>query len=230
MSAIKKFVTLLFLLSAVNSMAQTVVVKKEEQRVKGAAAYGFSTTLESSQEEVNAAMMRYMKTFGKPKQPDAVIINAETLLNGEAYAKPLYALVKGSSTRATAWMGINLSEWGADSTAIITKLENFVKSFGVNFYRDKIQAQVDEAQRAVEAVEKQQQRTQNENKNLQQKVVNNTNEYIQLTKALKNNRTDSVTLQLRLIANRKNQDSLVVVLDQVKKAVELQKDRQRKVN
>lgn len=230
MSAIKKFLTLLFLLSVVSSMAQTVVVKKEEQRVKGAVAYGFSTTMEANQEEVNTAMTRYMKTFGKPKQSDAVIINAETLLNGEVYAKPLYALVKGSSTRAAAWMGINLSEWGADSTAIVTKLENFVKSFGVNFYRDKIQAQVDEAQRAVEAVEKQQQRATNENKNLQQKVVNNTNEYIQLTKAIKNNRADSVTLQLRLIDNRKNQDSLIVVLDKVKKAVELQKDRQRKVN
>ncbi|MFN7705662.1 MAG: hypothetical protein ACK5OS_13650, partial [Chryseotalea sp.] len=63
-----------------------------------------------------------------------------------------------------------------------------------------------------------------------QKVVNNTNEFVQLTKALQSNRADSVLLQQKLVFNKKAQDSLVLVLDKVKKAVEFQKEKQRKVN
>ncbi|MFN9502894.1 MAG: hypothetical protein ACK57K_16360, partial [Chryseotalea sp.] len=133
--------------------------------------------------------------------------------------------------QATAWIGLQATSKNKDSVEQAAKpLEFLVKTFGVNFYRDKIQAQIDEAQRSVEAVEKQQQRTLSEQKTLNQKVVNNTNEFVQLTKALQSNRADSVLLQQKLVFNKKAQDSLVLVLDKVKKAVEFQKEKQRKVN
>lgn len=230
MLAPKKFLSIgLFLTSSV-LCAQTVTVTKSQQRVKGENAFGYSTSLDAVKGEVNASLLKYMRTFGKPKQQDDLIVVPETTLNGQTFAKPLYAIVTGAGAAAKAWIGVSLKDWSADSANVPTQLEGFVKTFGVNFYRDKIQAQIDEAQQAVEAVDKQQQRNLNENKTLQQKIANNKNEYEQLKKALQNNRADSVSLFLKLDENQKSKDSLQMVSEKVKKALEFQKERQRKVN
>lgn len=230
MLAPKKFFSICLFLTSTLLCAQTVTVTKSEQRVKGENAIGYSTSLEAAKGEVNASLMKYMRTFGKPKQQNDLIAVPETTLNGKTYAKPLYALVSGSGATAKAWIGVSVKDWSTDSANVTTQLEGLLKTFGVNFYRDKIQAQIDEAQQAVEAVDKQQQRNLNENKNLQQKIVNNKNEYEQLKRALQNNRTDSVSLFLKMDENKKSKDSLQMVSEKVKKALEFQKERQRKVN
>jgi hypothetical protein len=223
-----KFFFLGLLIISSNVYSQTIVVKQEVQRIKGENVAGYSTTLEAGKSEVMTALNRYLKTFGKVKNQDAVLTVAEPLVNGQLQKNPLVGIVTGNEQKATAWMGHAASN---DSAAVDgSMVEGLVKTFGLNFYRDKIQGQIDEAQRAVEAVEKQQQRTLSENKTLTQRVTNNTSEYKQLVKAIQSNRADSVNLQLRLAQNKKAQDSLVVVLEKVKKAVEIQKERQRKVN
>ena len=226
----KKFLPLCLLFASAMGWAQTVVVVKADQRVKGEKAFGYATNLEATKTEVYASLLKYMKTFGKAKQQDNLLVITETTLNGQTYSKPLYAMVSGTGPNAKAWMGVNLKEWSADSANITTQLEGMVKTFGVNFYRDKIQGQIDEAQQALDAVEKQQQRTSNENKSLLQKIDNNRNEHVQLLKALQSNRADSVTLFFKLEENKKSKDSLVMVSEKVKKVLEFQKEKQRKVN
>ncbi|MFN7490414.1 MAG: hypothetical protein ACK5QK_11850, partial [Chryseotalea sp.] len=198
---------------------------------KGEPAFGYVTSLDAPKDEVQNSLQRYLKTFGRVKTQDDVLVVNEPTINGQLYKTPLVGYAKGGTAQATAWIGLQATSKNKDSVERAAKpLEFLVKTFGVNFYRYKIQAQIDEAQRAVEAVEKQQQRTLSEQKTLNQKVVNNTNEFVQLTKALQSNRADSVLLQQKLVFNKKAQDSLVLVLDKVKKAVEFQKEKQRKVN
>lgn len=230
MTVMKKFVVLIFALSFQFAYSQTVIVKQENQKAKGERIYAYATTLDATKEEVNAALLKYMKTFGKARQQDETITVTETILNGQMYPKPLYANAIGGGNNSTAWIGINLQTWGPDSAKVVSQLERWVKEFGVNFYRDKIQVQINEAQRAVEAVDKQQLRTQNENKNIQQRLENNRLEYQQLKKAIQLNRADSVALILKMSDNKKVKDSLTIVSEKVKKALEFQKDRQRKVN
>jgi hypothetical protein len=229
MSVTIKF-AFLFLLFSSSLFSQSVLVTKQKERVKGENAFGYATTLDAPREEVNTSLQRYLKTFGKPKLQQEIWVVAETSLNGEIVAKPLYSIAKAAGVKTSVWMGVSLKEWGPDSLKITTSLEGFVKTFGVNFYRDKIQAQIDEAQRAVDAVLKQQQRTATENKNLLQRTENNKNERMQLTRALQNNRQDSVNLKIRFEQNLQSKDSLQLVLEKVKSALEFQKERQRKVN
>jgi hypothetical protein len=226
----KKFLFLLLLAPAF-AFGQTVNVSSQSHKVKGEPAFGFVTTLDAPKDEVQTSLQRYLKTFGRVKNQDDVLVVNEPTINGRVYKTPLVGYAKGGTAQATAWIGLQATAKNKDSVEQAAKpLEFLVKTFGVNFYRDKIQAQIDEAQRAVEAVEKQQQRTVSEQKTLNQKVINNTNEFVQLTKALQSNRADSVLLQQKLVLNKKAQDSLVLVMDKVKKAVEFQKEKQRRVN
>lgn len=226
----KKFLSTGFILVSCSLLAQNVVPTKSEQRIKGEKAIGYSTPIQGTKAEVNASLLKYMRSFGKPKQQEEILVVLETTLNGQAYTKPLYAQTKTDGEFTTAWIGVNLKEWGADSAAVTTQLESLVKRFGVSFYHEKIQVQIDEAQQAVEAVEKQEQRTQTENRNIQQRIENNKKEHAQLKRMIQNNRTDSVNLFLRLEQNKRSTDSLRIVSDKVKRALSFQKERQQKVN
>lgn len=230
MNAMKKFVLVPFLLVYVISFGQTVVVKREKQKIKNDNIYSFSTTLDANAEDVNSALLKFLKNYGKPKQQEEAIVLAECIINGQAFTKALYGGTRQANAVTYAWIGVNLKDWAADSAMVVSRLEAMVKEFGVNFYRDKIQVQIDEAQRAVDIVSKQQQRTLNEQQSIQQKIENNKKEYQQLLKAIQKNRSDSVALVLRLDKNKASTDSLRVVSDKVKQALVFQKERQGKVN
>jgi hypothetical protein len=230
MNAMKKFVLIPFLLISVLSFGQTVVVKKEKQKIKNDNIYSFATTLDASTTEVNSALLKFLKGYGKPKQQEEAIVLAECIVSGQAYTKPLYGSTRQAGAVTQAWIGVNLKEWAADSAMIVSRLEAMVKEFGVNFYRDKIQVQIDEAQRAVDIVNRQQQRTLNEQQNIQQKIESNKKEYQQLLRDIQKNRADSAALVIRMNQNKAGTDSLRVVSDKVKQALVFQKERQGKVN
>lgn len=225
-----KKLSAVFLIGVQCAAAQTVEVVSQNKPLAGKKLTGFVTTLEAAKDEVTPAVMRYLKVYGKPKQQETHIQLLETTLNGQVFANPLYALVAPTTTGSTLWLGISKTEWGADSSKILPQLEQIAKSMGVAFYRDKIQAQIDEAQQAVQAVERQQQRTANEEQNILQRTENNKREYRNLKTAIQRNRADSVTLYLKRQQNMRSSDSLRMVSDKVRKALFFQQERQRKVN
>jgi hypothetical protein len=80
------------------------------------------------------------------------------------------------------------------------------------------------------AVEKQQQRLATQERDLNMKMEDNKREKIQLKKAIETNKLDSATLILKLAKNKHDTDSLIIVNEQVKKVVEANKEKQKKVN
>jgi hypothetical protein len=227
----KKFSFLMILLFVVGLVTgQTVKVRKDKSHVKGEHLEGFAVELDAPLSEVNAYYLKFLKTMGKVKQSDGITVS-EPNLNGLAYAQPLFASVKDNGTKSTAWIGINIKTWEkADAEKVNKELEKIMYDFGVKFYRDRIQVQVDESLRAAQAVEKQQQRLVNENKNLNAKLEDNKREKIQLEKSLENNKLEKESLLLKVEQNKKAQDSVAVAGGQVKKVVESHRDKQRKVN
>jgi hypothetical protein len=213
-----------------NIFAQTVKVKKESTRIKSENTDGFEVELQGTEEEVQSALNKLMKTFGKTKSSDNTIAVAEPLVLGKKYLSPVYALTKVQANTTSAWIGIKKNEWPADADVINQELEKTLYDFGVNFYRDKIQKQVDEATRASLAVERQQQRMLNQNKELTTRLEDNKREKLQLEKQLEENRIEFETLTKKLAQNKKDQDSVAIAGGQIKKVVEMHKDRQIKVN
>jgi hypothetical protein len=129
-----------------------------------------------------------------------------------------------------AWIGSKSPGQDADASNINAALEKLIADFGVKYYRDKIQVQIDETNRAYQAVEKQKQRLVNENKTLLTKVEDNKREKIQLEKALENNKLENETLLKRIEKNKLDQDSVALAGEQIKKVAEIYKEKQRKVN
>ncbi len=227
----KKFTILLSILCfTVSTFAQTVKVKKDEARVKGENLSGYAVDLDGKSEEVTSALTKYFKALGKTRQGEGFMILTESTINGSSYKSPVYGVIKESGSTTTAWIGVKKEEWGDGADNISKEIEKLVYEFGVKFYRDKIQVQIDESVRAFQAVEKQQQRLVTQQRDLNMRLEDNKREKIQLEQSVENNKLQYQVLLLKIENNKKAQDSMVVVNEQVKKVVEANREKQKKVN
>ncbi|MGE0770653.1 MAG: hypothetical protein AB7K37_02990 [Cyclobacteriaceae bacterium] len=214
------------------AQAQTVKVEEQNKKIKGEDASGYQTTLEGAKEDVSAAWARFLKDVGKTKQALDYITVTDPAMGGTVYSKAIvYALSDGNAESTAVWLGIIESEWKVNDISLVTKeLEKLTYQFGVKYYRDKIQAQIDEAVRALNAVERQQQRLVTQNRDLNIKLGNNEQEKVQLEKSLEANKLEHAVLLVKIENNKTSQDSVVEAGEQIKKVIELHKERQRKVN
>ena len=144
--------------------------------------------------------------------------------------KTLYGTVTGDDKKAQVWLGIDTAEWKTSSSAILERIEKLAYQFGVNFYRDQIQKEIDESQRAFEATEKQKVRLTNQVKDLNLRLSNNEQEKNHLEKSLEANSLEHAVLLQKLTNNKKSQDSVANAGVQIKKVLEAQKEKQKKVN
>lgn len=233
MTYLKNFGGIIFILVLTISMpsaAQTVKVKKEESRVKGENVPGYAVDLEGSNEDVNSALSKFLKAMGKAKQSDGVITLTESTINGAVYRTPVYGVAKTKGNITTAWLGIKKAEWGDGADAMNKELDKVIKEFGVQYYKDKIQAQIDESNRAAQAVDKQKQRLVTQNRDLNVKLEDNKREKLQLEKSIEKNNQEHDLLLKKIAKNKHDQDSVATAGEQVKKMVEVHKERQKKVN
>jgi len=232
MNLVKMFGIIALLIIPTANFAQKVTVTKSSERVKGNEISGYSTQLTGTLEEVSAAYSKYLKTLGKVKASGSQIQLSAAEISFTKYAAPLYATTQSKGEKIVVWLGLNPAEWPTpeQADAAMKDLEKVVYDFGVKFYRDRIQADIDESVRAQQAAEKQTLRLQNENKNLNSRLDFNQKEKIRLEKLLAENKLEYETLITAIAKNKKDQDSVAIATDQIKKMVETHKQRQSKVN
>ena len=228
----KKFLFFCTLCISTISYAQKVSVDKKNEKIKGDTAEGYATELEGKKDDVAAAFSRFIKDLGKVKSGNNYQFIEGPALGGTVYSTGVvYAQSKGNEEKASVWLGIKESEWTVNDIKLVeNQLEKMVYQFGVKFYRDKIQAQINEGQQASDAVVRQQQRLTNQNKELNIRLSNNAQEKIQLDKSLEANKLENLVLIQKIENNKHDQDSVKLAGEQIKKVIEAHKERQRKVN
>ena len=213
------------LIAPLASIAQAVDVKQETAWIDGAKMNGFQVDLVGSSEEVKTSLSRFLKSIGKPKTSGDHFEILEPTIAGKKSVDILYATSKTLGKTTAAWLGSSASE----ATGPDREIQRLVYDFAVTFYREKIQLQIDESLRALQAVEKQQLRLINQHKDLNNKIDNNGKEKIALEKALVQNKADLEDLTRKLVSNGQAQDSVAVAAEQIRKIVEMHRERQRKV-
>lgn len=212
--------------------AQKVVVSEREAKIVGENAAGYSSDLDANAADVRTAIAKFMKESGKTKTNGDMVTVSEPVINGTLYSKGfLYATTSGSDVKTRVWIGIIKNQWNAEEAdAVLKEIEQMTYRFGIKYYRDKIQQQIDEAQQAADAVTKQTQKTTNEGKSLQNKLTNNDQEKIKLEKALEANKLEDLVLKQKIVNNKKSLDSLAVASEKIQQVIQSHKERQGKVN
>lgn len=220
------------LFAATSTLAQKVTVSKKSEKVKGESAEGFATTLEAKSDDVAAAWSKYLKTLGKVKAGSGYDFVEGPAMGGTVYTTGIvYAKHDGNAETGTVWMGIRGDEWTVNDIKLVEEaVEKLVYQFGIKFYKDKIQAQIAEAQEALNIVSRKQQQLVNENKSLNTRLTSNEQQKIQLEKSLEANKLEHLVLQQKIVNNKKAQDSVAATTVPIKRAIEVHQERLRKVN
>lgn len=229
----KKLVVMLgFLAFSPLLQAQKVTVNKKSDKVKGESAEGYTTTLDGKKEDVAVAWAKYIKTFGRVKSGSGYDFIENPAMGGTVYTSGiLYAKNDGNVESGSVWLGIRADEWTVNDIKIVEEtMEKLVYQFGIKFYKDKIQAQINEAQQALNIVVRKQQQLVGENKSLNSKLTNNEQQKIQLEKSLEANKLEHLVLQQKIVNNKKAQDSVAATTVPIKRAIEMHQERLRKVN
>jgi hypothetical protein len=210
--------------------AQTVKIKKENAGVKNASVAGYIVSLDGTSSEVTSAFVKYLKGYGKVKQGDLITVSEPTVV-GIKYISSLYGLTQAKDNATTAWLGFDRTTLTKEQISTLDKaLEKMLYDFSVQYYRNKIQVQVDESSRAAQAVDRQQQKLINEGKVLGTRLEDNRREKVQLEKSVANNKAEHEALLKRIEKNKHDSDSVAQAGLQVKKVVEMHREKQRKVN
>jgi hypothetical protein len=207
--------------------AQTIVVEKESARIEGQNISGYQVQLSAGENEVRNSLIKYLKGLGKIKTTGDYMTMAEPVVTGKRYTGTLYAATKEVGNSSAAWIGMR-AESGEESS-LDRDLEKLTYEFGVAFHREKIQIEIDESLQALQAVEKQQLRLANQNKDLNSRIERNKRQKVELEKSLVDNKLELEDLTKNLKANAKARDSVAVATEQIRKVVEMHQERQRKV-
>jgi hypothetical protein len=228
----KKLAMMCLLFFAVSAYGQKVTVDKKGDKVKGESAEGYATTLDGKSEDVAAAWSKYIKILGKVKSGSDYQYIETPAMGGTVYTTGvLYARSAGNAESGTVWLGIRADEWTVNDIKIVEEsVKDLVYQFGIKFYKDKIQAQINEAQEALNIVARQQQRLVTENNSLHTKLVTNEQQRIQLEKSLEANKLEHLVLEQKIVNNKNAQDSVAATTVPIKRALQLHQERLRKVN
>jgi len=230
---IKKFFAITFTFLCATTFAQTVTVKKTNERVKSESVEGYSNELDGKFTDVNSQWNKFLKNIGKIKflSSEPVVVTAPNF-NGTVYPNGiLYAHIFDNGNTTRVWLGIQPKEWAdRDVDNVNKQLEKLAYQFGIQFYRSKVQTQIDETQQATDAVEKQRQRLFNQNKNLTTQLINNEQGKTRLEKALIVNGQEHETLKTKLELNKKAQDSIANAAVQIKRVMDAHQEKLNKIN
>ncbi len=217
----------------VSAQAQTVVVKKQSEKIKGESLEGFGVDVEGKKSDAANTLTKILKEHGKIKflSADPIIVT-NPMLSGALYEKGiLYATAKENNATTTLWIGTKASDWqGTDAETIDKQLEKLVYQTGIQFYRDQVQAQIDQTQQAADAVAKQISRTISQGQDLVKKLENNGQEKIKLENAIEFNKLENAVLKVKIENNKKAQDSLVSATANIQQMKQVHEDRLRKIN
>ena len=222
----------IMVLTAWSGWAQKVTTDKESRKIRGVEAEGHVTELAAPAESVSDAFSRYLRAIGKPRSSSGTTTVTSPTLGGTTWEKmTIYGESKGDLNKTKVWIGLVPAEWeGRDTEPMLAQIKDLVYQFGIKYYRDQIQIQIDETQGAMDATDRKLLKLSSQGTDLAGKLTANEQEKVRLEKALELNAASHILLVQKIEANKKAQDSLTNAAAQIRKVLDGQKDRQQKVN
>lgn len=218
---VQKYLFAVCCILSVSGYTQSIQVESQSLEIEGQPASGYQVIFHAAEEEVRTSLLRFAKSLGRPRTANNVITIAEPTINERKMSEPLFVTTQVVAGTTAAWFG-SRGDYADD-------LRDLAYHFGVTFHRERIQAQIDESMRALQAVERQLNRLTGQQRDLQQKMEANKREKEQLEQALVNNARELETLKQKLTTNSKAQDSVATAAEQIRRVVEMHRERQRNV-
>lgn len=226
----KKLSTILLLLFVINlATAQKVKVVESSEQLEKISRSGMSTIIELDKKNVEKLWEKQLKTYGKVESSKGVYtIPVAKIPSVSSSPCIVTSVVKSSGKGTQIWWSIDLGTkhvTASTSPSEYRAAEKILYDFAISAYRDDINQQLQEAEKAVASAVKSQEKEVKEGEGLVKDVERNKQDKLNLEQKLKENGEDLIKLQKDIEQNKKDQAAAAQDVEKMKKAMEIVKQK-----
>lgn len=193
---------------------------------------GLSIVLELDKKFVKKKWEKHIKNYGKVEsKKDFMTVNVAQISAISSNPVKLLSAVESSGKGTMVWMAIDMgSEFVVEGGKGYSSAENILKEFAKACYREDIQDQVEEAQKAFESASKKESKVIKEGDKLSNSLESNGKEKIKLENDLQDNAKEKVQLEKDISQNEKDKNAAKEEAEKMKKALEIKQTELSKYN
>jgi hypothetical protein len=218
--------TLLFCIYTL-SYGQKIKVSESQESIEKIPRTGLSTIIELDDSEVEDEWKKQLKNYGKVEYSKGVYTVAiATVPSISSSPCRITSIVKSSGKGTQVWYSIDLGNshvTSSGNSSAYKAAEKILYDFAVLCYRDDINAQIKDAEKALANSVKDQEKEIKEGEQLVNDVEKNKQEKIALEQKIKENGEQAVQLQKDIVQNKTDQTTAAGEVEKMKKAVEVVK-------
>lgn len=229
----KKWLIVLLLLSSQILFAQKIKVLEENNPVENKYAQGFMVVIDLDIANTKKAWQKQLKTYGKLiKDNNNITINGANVPSLPTAGANVYSVMTESQNGLKIWLCIITPDklTSTDKIASESKAKNILHDFAATCYRDNINDQIKDAERALILANKNQEKELKNNERIKNKILDNATDKIELEKKLKMNGEDLIQFNKNLEQNKLDQVKAAEEVERMKRATNLVKAKLNEIN
>lgn len=221
----KKFLSLALLVFIIMPVTgQEVEVSEYSAKVLDVRHPGFRTKITGEAGEVEAFLKKELRQLGKLRERNTYFQVSDVTLNGNYFEDRMFYAQLGINENAqTFWIGADTTGLGANSEKVLEDLRAYTYDFAINFYKDQVQKEIDESEKAEQYMEKQFNRLNKDSVSLQNKLIANERELIRLQEAIEANKKEHEDLLQSIETNKNDLSEAETNLKGIRKTLSLQR-------
>lgn len=207
-------------------LAQKVKVEDGKETYGTNVHQGQFTTLELDKKEVTKAWDKYLKVYGKVESSKGAYKVSPANVPGNPNSI-LLSQINQTSTGTKVWLCMQV-----DSQDITIAKPNeyqtvrkMLYEFGITAYRDDINEQIVEAEKALEIAVKVQEKKLNNGENLEDKLVENKNDKLDYEIRQKKNAEDFIRINNEVNTNLQEQRAALTQVEKIKAELDKQENQ-----
>lgn len=229
----KKCLIVLVLLSAHVVFAQKIKVLEENNTVENKYAQGYMVVVDLDLSSTKKAWQKQLKTYGKLiKDNNNITINAANVPSLPTAGANVYSITSDSPNGLKIWLCILTPDklTSTDKIASESQAKNILHDFAATSYRDNINDQIKDAERALIMANKNQERELKNKERIKNQILDNATDKIELEQKLKKNGEDLIQFNKNLEQNKLDQVKAAEEVERMKRATDLVKAKLNEIN
>jgi hypothetical protein len=221
----KNLATFIFTLFIFNlCIAQKAKVTESTETIDKIPRTGLSLLIELDDKMVERLWEKQLKNYGKVNSSKGIYsISPASIATISSQPCIVTSLVKSSGKGTIVWWAIDMGKehvTSSGSPSAYKAAEKILNDFALQCYREDINEQIEEAEKAVSDAVKAQEKQVKEGESLLRSVDRNKQEKANLEQKLKDNAAELVKLQQDIEQNKKDQAVAAQDVEKMKKALE----------
>lgn len=212
---------------------QEIMAKEDTQTIEGTEFAGYEINVEGDLDDHQDRWMRLLRNKGKVRKrssrysiEDFVLPQVtESLLDGYTQFK------QERDTTITIWLGIDVSALSDDEPqAVLGEVKGMLENYVLEYRKSLVLDDIQDAERAAAFTSRQHQRLIQNLENLKIRLLDAENEKRRLEENLKTMELEIEVLKQRIVNNEADQETTLEELEQIRKVLEMHKERLKKLN